>query len=108
MKKYEVAKEYIIITLATLITASALFFFLIPSHLSVGSITGLAVVLSNFVPLPISLITMMMNVVLLAFGLIFIGREFGAKTIYTSLLTPVFLAVFEYLRVKSSCNFLKV
>ena len=83
MKKYEVAKEYIIITMATLITASALFFFLIPSHLSVGSITGLAVVLSNFVPLPISLITMMMNVVLLAFGLIFIGREFGAKTIYT-------------------------
>lgn len=97
MKKYEIVKEYVIITLATLITASALFFFLIPSHLSVGSITGLAVVLSNFVPLPISVITMMMNVVLLAFGLIFIGKEFGAKTIYTSLLTPVFLAVFEYI-----------
>ncbi len=93
----ELGKEFVMITAATVIVAAAVFFFLVPSHVSVGSISGLAIVLGNFVPLPISVITMVLNVVLLAVGFLCIGREFGGKTVYTSLLLPIVIGVFEYL-----------
>ena len=97
MKTGEVIKDFLIITFATLIVAAAVFFFMIPSTVTVGSISGLAIVLENFLPLKVSAITMILNVVLLILGFIFIGKEFGGKTIYTSILLPVFLGVFEYL-----------
>lgn len=93
----ELGKEFVMITAATVIVAAAVFFFLVPSHVSVGSISGLAIVLGNFVPLPISVITMVLNVVLLAVGFLCIGREFGGKTVYTSLLLPIVIGVFEQL-----------
>ena len=97
MKTGEVIKDFLIITFATLIVAAAVFFFMMPSTVTVGSISGLAIVLENFLPLKVSTITMILNVVLLILGFIFIGKEFGGKTIYTSILLPVFLGVFEYL-----------
>lgn len=88
-------KDFLIITLGTAITAAAVFFFLMPSHISVGSISGLAIVTSNFIPLPVSAITMIFNVGLLLIGFLLVGREFGAKTVYTSVLLPVFIGIFE-------------
>ena len=96
-KQWNLCKELIMITIATAIVAAAVFFFLIPSHVSVGSISGLAIVLGNFIPLPISAITMVLNVVLLVVGFLFIGREFGGKTVYTSILLPAIIGVFEVL-----------
>ena len=87
--------DAVVMTAATAIIAAAVFFFLIPSHASVSSISGLAIVLQNFVPLPVSLITMILNVALLIIGFITCGNEFGAKTVYTSILLPVFLGIFE-------------
>ena len=68
-----------------------------PSHASVSSISGLGIVLSNFVPLPLSVITMVLNTVLLIIGFFTCGRGFGAKTVYTSVMLPVFLGLFERL-----------
>ena len=90
-------REIIIMTGATLITAAAVFFFLVPSHAAVSSISGLAIVLSNLVPLSVSAITMILNVVLLIVGFLLCGHEFGFKTVYTSILLPVFLGLFELL-----------
>ena len=67
------------------------------SHASVSSISGLGIVLANFVPLPLSAITMILNVVLLVIGFLTCGREFGAKTVYTSILLPAFIGLFERL-----------
>ena len=97
MKTKESIKEFLLITAGTAIVAAAVFFFLIPSHVPVGSISGLAIVLGNFIPMKISVITFVLNMVLLVLGFLFIGREFGAKTVYTSLLLPVFLGVLEIL-----------
>lgn len=97
MNPKKILSEWFIITFGTVIAASAVFFFLIPSHLAVGSISGLAIILANFIPLKISAITMGLNVALLVVGLILIGRDFGIKTIYTSVLMPVVLAVLEIL-----------
>ena len=91
----EVIKEIIILTAAVAIIAAAVYFFLVPSHTSVSSISGLGIVLSNFVPLPLSAITMILNVVLLIIGFLTCGREFGVKTVYTSIMLPVFIGIFE-------------
>ena len=88
-------KETLILTLAVAIIAAAVYFFLVPSHASVSSISGLGIILSNFVPLPLSSITMILNVVLLIIGFFTCGREFGAKTVYTSIMLPLFLGLFE-------------
>ena len=88
-------KEFIVITFATLIVSAAVFFFLIPSQVSVGSISGLAMILGNIIPLHISIITFILNGLLLIIGFLLIGKEFGAKTVYTSLLLPLFLRIFE-------------
>lgn len=90
-----IIKETSILTVAVAIIAAAVYFFLVPSHASVSSISGLGIVLSNFIPLPLSAITMILNVVLLIIGFFTCGREFGVKTVYTSVLLPLFLGVFE-------------
>ena len=90
-------RELAILTGAVAIIAAAVYFFLVPSHASVSSISGLGIVLANFVPLPLSAITMILNVVLLVIGFLTCGREFGAKTVYTSILLPLYLAVFEHI-----------
>ena len=95
MKNMSRIKEYVLITFATLIVAAAVFFFLIPSQVSVGSVSGLAMVLANVIPLNISVITFLLNALLLVVGFLLIGSEFGIKTVYTSLLLPLFLGIFE-------------
>ena len=90
-------KEAAILTGGVAIIAAAVYFFLVPSHASVSSISGLGIVLANFVPLPLSAITMILNVVLLIIGFFACGREFGVKTVYTSVMLPVFIALFERL-----------
>ncbi len=87
--------EINILTIAIAIIAVAVYFFLVPSHTSISSISGLGIVLSNFVPLPLSAITMILNVVLLIIGFFTCGKEFGLKTVYTSVILPVFLGIFE-------------
>ena len=94
-KQLAMIKEFSMITIATGIVAAAVFFFLIPSQVSVGSISGLAIVLGNFIPFQISVLTMILNVALLIIGFIFVGKEFGGKTVYTSILLPVMLGILE-------------
>ena len=91
----DIVKETVILTVAVAIIAAAVYFFLVPSHTSVSSISGLGIVLCNFVPLPLSAITMILNVVLLIIGFFTCGREFGVKTVYTSVMLPLFLGLFE-------------
>ena len=93
----DIVKETVILTVAVAIIAAAVYFFLVPSHTSVSSISGLGIVLSNFVPLQLSAITMILNVVLLIIGFFTCGREFGVKTVYTSVMLPLFLGLFEML-----------
>ncbi len=95
MKTRKTVGEFAIITVGTIIVAIAVFFFMMPSHVSVGSGAALAMVLSNFIPLSVSTITLIMNVGLLIIGFLLIGPEFGAKTVYCSILMPLVVGVFE-------------
>ena len=95
MKLLKTITEYAIITFGTFIVSVAVFFFMLPSHVTVGSVTAFAMVLSNFIPLSISAITLIINVGLLAMGFLLIGREFGAKTVYCTILLPIMLGIWE-------------
>lgn len=75
--------------------SAAVYYIMMPANLVLGSLSGLVLVLVNFIPLKVSTLTFILNAVLLVCGYIFIGKEFGAKTIVTSLLLPVYLWVFE-------------
>ena len=89
-------KEYSIVTIGTLIVATGVFFFMLPSNVVAGSLTGLVMVLTNFIPIKISVLTFILNAFLLVIGFIFIGKEFGGKTVYSSILLPIFLGIFEF------------
>ena len=88
-------KDYFLITVATVIIGAAVYFFMLPSHVTVGSATALALVISNFIPVPVSAITLVINVILLIIGFLLIGPEFGAKTVYSSILLPLVIGIFE-------------
>lgn len=90
-------REFVIINLGALGVATAVFFFMMPSQVAVGSISALAMVLTNFLPLPMSVLNLIINVLLLVVGFILVGSEFGAKTVYTSIMIPLFVGVFEWI-----------
>lgn len=96
MKAKITVKEVITIAIGTLIVAAATYFFMLPSHVSVGSGVALAMIISNYIALPVSSITLGLNIILLIVGFILIGSEFGVKTVICSFLVPAYMAVFEF------------
>ena len=90
-------REFLQITLGAAIVAVAVYFFMLPSHISVGSATALAMMLNTFIPLPVSIINLLMNVGLLVVGYLLIGPEFGIKTVYASILMPLVMGLLEIL-----------
>lgn len=88
-------KDFIVITLGALASAAAIFFFMLPSNVAIGSASALAMVLNNFIPVPVSVLNLAINVVLLVIGFILVGSEFGVKTVYTAIMVPVFMWIFE-------------
>lgn len=97
MKLRTVIWDWIVITFATFLIAVSVFFFMMPSHLSISSVSGLAILLENFIPLPMAAITFIINVALLIVGFLFLGKGFGIKTVYSSVLMPIFLGILEHL-----------
>jgi len=81
----------------TAIIAVAVYFFMLPSTVSVGSVTAFANVLHNFVPLSVSALTFILNMLLLVLSYFTIGKEFAAKSAFGSILLPAYLAIFELL-----------
>lgn len=88
-------REYLFITFGIFIITTALYFFMIPGKLVIGGVAGMSMILVKFIPLEISLMTFILNVALLILGFILLGREFGAKTVYASVLLPFFLFIYE-------------
>ena len=97
MLRKQAIKDFVTITVGTLIVAIAVYFFMYPSHVTVGSVAALAQVLSNFLPLTPSLITLGINIILFIIGFLLVGPEFGIKTVYCGILLPVLIGVFEIL-----------
>lgn len=93
--KLRTVRDYAVITLGAILAAVGIYFFMLPSHLVVGSGTAIAMVLSNFIPLQISVLSLLLNVILLILGFLLVGQEFGARTVYAAVLIPATLGVLE-------------
>lgn len=95
MRAIHAVREYLVITFGAILAACAIFFFMLPSHVAVGSGSALAMVLSNFIPLPVSVLSLLLNIFLLILGFVLVGPEFGAKTVYAAILIPIVIGVLE-------------
>lgn len=93
-------KELVIMTVAMFIAAAAVYYFLLPSNLVIGSITGLSMVIASLfsaagIPVKVSVVIVLINALLLVLAWLLIGAEFGAKTVYTALILGPFVDVWE-------------
>lgn len=95
--KLRTVRDYAVITLGAILAAVGIYFFMLPSHLVVGSGTAIAMVLSNFIPLQVSVLSLILNVILLILGFLLVGQEFGARTVYAAVLIPTVLGILEFI-----------
>ncbi len=94
-KAKQIIKEYVIITLATLLMVGGIYFFKFPNNFTFGGVTGMAVLIAKLLPISAGTVTLILNILLLIVGFIFLGRSFGVKTVYVSLLTSILLSGLE-------------
>jgi uncharacterized membrane-anchored protein YitT (DUF2179 family) len=90
-----IIKEFVIITFGAILAATAIYFFMLPLNLAIGSGSAIAMMLSTFIPLPVSMLSLGLNVILLIIGFILIGSEFGIKTVYAAILVPLVIGLYE-------------
>ena len=93
-------KELLIMTLGMAIAAAAVYYFMMPSKLVLGSISGLSIVLANVfsmvgIPIKVSVVVTVINAILLVLAWLLIGKEFGAKTVYTAMILGPLLEFWE-------------
>jgi uncharacterized membrane-anchored protein YitT (DUF2179 family) len=92
-------KEYALITVGVMLVVFGVYFFKFPNNFSIGGVTGIAMILSRLFEGTISsgTIVLVINVILLVIGYIFLGKEFGNRTAYGSILLSLSLRVLEIL-----------
>ena len=100
LKTWKFWKELIIMTVGMTVAAAAVYYFLMPSKLVVGSITGLSIVIGNLfaaagIGIKVSQVIVVINAILLILAWILIGKEFGAKTVYTALILGPLVDMWE-------------
>ncbi len=111
VKTFKFWKELVIMTLGMMVTAAAVYYFLVPSKLIIGTISGLSIVLSNIfaaagINIKFSVIIAVINAILLVLAWLLIGHEFGAKTVYTAMilgpLTDVWAAILPWENISNA------
>ncbi|MGB7605151.1 MAG: YitT family protein [Lutisporaceae bacterium] len=89
-------KEYLLITLGSVLVAIGIYYFLVPNNLAAGGVSGLAMVMGRYIPdLPIGLMMLVMNIILFIIAIVILGSGFGTKTIYSSLSLSGMIWLFE-------------
>lgn len=95
MKKDQIIIEYLILTMATIIMDVGVYFFKFPNNFSFGGVTGLSVLLAQLLPLRASTLNFIINMILLVLGFLFLGKSFGIKTVYVSVLSSIGLSLLD-------------
>lgn len=95
MKEKITLKEIAAILIGMFFVSVAVYYIMMPGGFVVGSLSGLVMVLAHFIPMSVSNLTFILNLLLLLAGFLLIGKDFGAKTVITSFLLPVYLWIFE-------------
>ncbi|GAA0694751.1 MULTISPECIES: YitT family protein [Clostridium] len=99
MKNKEIIKDYLWITLSSILTAMAVNFFFKEHNLAPGGITGASIIGSNFTGIPVEVMSLSISIPLLIMGILFLGKSFGIKTLYITLMSPLFLKLIPEIHV---------
>ena len=109
MFKKITVKEIALIIIGSFILAFGTYYFMVPENLATGGVTGLSIVLSHYLPIPVSLMNFVLNVILLIVGFYLLGRDFGQKTILSVISLSISMSLMEFLhpatKPKRHCNF---
>ena len=97
LKLLSTAQEYAVLTIATLIMVVGIYVFKFPNNFSFGGVTGIAVILAKVTSITPGTWTFLINMALLVLGFVMIGKSFGIKTVYVSVLMSVSLSAMEKL-----------
>lgn len=97
MKKKSNFIEFIILTVSTLCVVVGVYLFKFPNNFSFGGVTGLAIIIGKASTISPSTATFFINMILLVLGFMFLGKGFGIKTVYVSILTSIGLSFMEYI-----------
>ena len=93
--KKRIVLEYVWITLAVILMDIGIYVFKFPNNFSFGGVSGMAVVISNFTILSPSQINLVINILLLILGFVVLGKDFGIRTAYVTVVSSILLNVFE-------------
>ena len=109
LKTWKFWKELIIMTLGMMVGAAAVNYFLVPSKIIIGSISGLSIVISAVlegigIGIKVSTVIVIINAILLVLAYLLIGPEFGLKTVYTALILGPMMDLWE--KIYPMANFL--
>jgi uncharacterized membrane-anchored protein YitT (DUF2179 family) len=96
-KKYEVIKDYAVITASTFVIAVGIYFFKFPDNFTFGGVSGLSVILAKLTGISAATTNFIMNILLVIVGFLFLGRSFGMKTAYSSIILSSFVSILEKL-----------
>ncbi|NLJ71033.1 MAG: YitT family protein [Clostridiaceae bacterium] len=109
-KKKLSPKEWVIdiiwITISAALTAVTVNLFFMHTDLAPGGLTGLAIILSTITGIPLEYMTLVVSVPLLILGMIFIGSKFGIKTLYITLMIPVFIKIVPKVNLMATLPFI--
>ena len=97
LKLLSTAQEYAVLTIATLIMVVGIYVFKFPNNFSFGGVTGIAVILAKVTSITPGTWTFLINMALLVLGFVMLGKSFGIKTVYVSVLMSVSLSAIEKL-----------
>jgi uncharacterized membrane-anchored protein YitT (DUF2179 family) len=97
MFKKITVKEIALIIIGSFILAFGTYYFMVPENLATGGVTGLSIVLSHYLPIPVSLMNFVLNVILLIVGFYLLGRDFGQKTILSVISLSISMSLMEFL-----------
>ena len=97
LKLLSTAQEYAVLTIATLIMVVGIYVFKFPNNFSFGGVTGIAVILAKVTSITPGTWTFLINMALLVLGFVMLGKSFGIKTVYVSVLMSVSLSAMEKL-----------
>jgi len=80
-----------VITVGSLLTALGINLFLAPNKIAAGGVSGIAIILHYLTKVPIGATMLTINVILFIMAFLILGRSFGLKSIYATVILSVFV-----------------
>ena len=88
-------KEYLLTTIGVALTAIALEYFFFPCDIAAGGVSGIGLVVNKVSGLDTSIVVLVLNILLFILAFIVLGKSFGAKSIYATVMLSVFMWIIE-------------